>query len=75
MKKQILNLGKALNKAEQKNVLGGDKTFRNPCPCTSSYEDHGDGSCSYPANGTIFGDPFLGARCLGEIQNGQCCVN
>ncbi len=30
MKKQILNLGKALNKAEQKEVNGG-QVFNGPC--------------------------------------------
>tara|TARA_R110002051_G_scaffold325669_1_gene430016 strand:- start:176 stop:412 length:237 start_codon:yes stop_codon:yes gene_type:complete len=30
MKKSILNLGKALSKAEQKSVFGGDKLTRIP---------------------------------------------
>jgi len=29
MKKEILNIGKALNKAEQQKVSGGGKTFCN----------------------------------------------
>ena len=65
MKKQILNIGKALNKAEQQQVLGG--MFRDPCPCTGSYTTHSDGSCSYPA---LFPIGFV---CLGEIQGGLCC--
>ncbi|WP_428742083.1 hypothetical protein [Tenacibaculum sp.] len=68
MKKSILNLGKALSKADQKQINGGDK-LPNPCPCTGSYTDHGDGSCTYPAK---FPEGFV---CLGEIQAGQCCVN
>ncbi|MBA6156386.1 hypothetical protein H3Z83_07650 [Tenacibaculum sp. S7007] len=73
MKKTILNLGKNLNKSEQKNVFGGG--FKNPCPCSSEYTNDGAGTCSYPANGTIFGAPFPGGRCSGQIQNGLCCVN
>lgn len=65
MKKQILNIGTALNKAEQKKVQGG--MFRDPCPCTASYTTHPDGSCSYPA---LFPQGFV---CLGEVQNGLCC--
>lgn len=71
MKNSILNLGKALNKAEQKKVTGG---FKDPCPCSVNYEAYSDGSCSFPANGTITTDPFIGGRCLGEIQNNLCCL-
>ncbi|WP_188598196.1 hypothetical protein [Polaribacter pacificus] len=33
MKKQILNLGKALSKAEQRNVFGGSEEH----PCSGNY--------------------------------------
>ncbi|MFT7900635.1 hypothetical protein VBY74_11705 [Tenacibaculum ascidiaceicola] len=66
MKKSILNLGNALTKANQKQIKGGNK-FNDPCPCTSSYTDNGDGSCMYPA---LFPEGFY---CFGEIQGGQCC--
>jgi len=46
MKKQILNIGKALNKAEQKSIFGGTSTvcesdFYNggpDCPCDCYYD-------------------------------------
>lgn len=67
--KKILNLGKQLSTTEQKDVFGGARS-RNPCPCATNYEHHGNGECSYPASGFP-----SGLRCLGSIQpNGTCCV-
>ncbi|MBL4604876.1 MAG: hypothetical protein JKY02_04225 [Flavobacteriaceae bacterium] len=66
MKKTILNIGKALNKVEQRQVSGG---MKDPCPCSSSYDANSDGSCSYPA---LFPEGF---RCFGDIQNGLCCIS
>ena len=37
MKKQILNLGKALNKAEQKTINGGKKQCETHNQCGSGY--------------------------------------
>jgi len=71
MKNQLLNLGKALSKTEQKEIFGGNRGLKNPCPCTYSYSTGMDNSCTYPGN-----DPnFPGGVCLGTVQNGMCCVN
>ncbi|WP_459210812.1 hypothetical protein [Aquimarina rhabdastrellae] len=78
MKKTILNLGKALNKAEQKEILGGMFKEFDPCPCSATYTNHEINSrgqvCSYLAKGSISGGPFLGGRCLGLVQGGLCCL-
>ena len=66
--KNLLKLGQALSKTEQKQVTGG-ALGRKPCPCTSNFTDLGNGSCTYPA---LFPNGFV---CSGTIQNGQCCVN
>ncbi|MCF2875524.1 MULTISPECIES: hypothetical protein [unclassified Tenacibaculum] len=68
MKKSILNLGKALNKADQKAINGG--MFGNECPCSSDYIVYSDGSCSYVSNNPGF--PF---RCFSQAGpiNGLCC--
>lgn len=66
MKKTILDFGKAISKAGQKQINGGGN-LKDPCPCTSQYNNHGDGFCSYPA---LFPAGFY---CFGEIQGGQCC--
>ena len=71
MKKSILNIGKALNKAEQKSINGGGG--KGPCPCTTNYTSlpGGGNFCSYPGS-----DPnFPGGVCLGTVVNGVCCVN
>ncbi|WP_299217401.1 hypothetical protein [uncultured Dokdonia sp.] len=69
--KKILNLGKQLSTTEQKDIFGGGQS-KNPCPCTTNYENHGNGECSYPAVQSGFPS---GLRCLGSIQpNGTCCV-
>ncbi len=74
MKKTILNLGKALNREEQKEILGGQFKDFVPCPGSYDYIVHNPttGSCSYEAAGTIFGGPFPGGRCLGSLNNGFC---
>ena len=64
MKKSILNLGKALNKAEQKNVNGGRRICSSLFFCAFNCED-GD-ACAVP-NG-------LGGANRGIIINGQCCL-
>lgn len=38
MKKQILNLGKALNKAEQKSITGGGTYYGEHTTCLASCE-------------------------------------
>lgn len=71
MKKQILNLGRALNKVEQKKVMGGTPLeFGNPCPCTTEYTSvPGSIECYYPGN-----DPFFPQGvCSGIVTNGVCC--
>ena len=77
MKKAILNLGKALNREEQKEILGGMFKEFDPCPCAATYTNHEIDSrgqvCSYPAKGTAFGEAFPGGRCLGLVQGGLCC--
>jgi hypothetical protein len=45
MKKQILNLGKVLNKAEQKEVNGGYPAL--PCECEDRYKECFNGRCIY----------------------------
>ena len=69
MKKSILNLGKAITKADQKTINGGffDK---DPCPCSSNYVVHSDGACSYVSS--FPGSPF---RCYAQHGpvNGLCC--
>ena len=66
MKKSILNLGKKLNKTEQKLVNGG-KVIGFPCSnnffCTLDCQK-GD-ACAVP-NG-------MGGANKGIIKNGQCC--
>jgi len=74
MKKSLLNLGKALSKLEQKAIHGGRDRFV-ACGCSADYRLEGrNGECSFAANGTAWGDPFPGGRCLGSIQNGMCCL-
>ncbi len=48
MKKQILNLGKALQKAEQKEIFGGNPTLLHPVKfkCLVNY---GDSRCCTPS--------------------------
>jgi len=41
MKKSILNIGQALNKAEQKNVLGGNFTRPGRCDAIEGEVPHG----------------------------------
>ncbi len=45
MKKQISNLGKALNKAEQKQINGGDKCLGMPGPSCYGMPGMNCGSC------------------------------
>lgn len=74
MKKALLNLGTVLNKSEQREINGGRGGFV-ACGCSADYRLEGaNGACSFAANGTAWGDPFPGGRCLGSIQNGLCCL-
>jgi len=69
MKKQILNIGKALNKVEQKVVLGGDPGLPGNCGVFPPYPypQNGDSghvniSCSTTANcppNPISGAPYM----------------
>ena len=63
MKKQILNLGKGLDKAEQRNVNGG---FRPGCTANVHFE-----FCDTSNPGTAFYPYYMGG-----MQNpyGDCCV-
>ncbi len=49
MKKSILNLGKTLNKTEQKNINGGSDNPINSCKCDSRtgkyYDPHCGSTC------------------------------
>ena len=74
MKKSLLQVGTVLTKTEQKSIQGGAKDKFVACGCSADYRLEGGTSCSFQANGTIFGDPFPGGRCLGSIQDGMCCV-
>ena len=69
MKKSILNLGKALNKAEQKEVnggIGGSSCHRSfLCADASDCTDDGD-LCAWQS--------YLGTLRFGTVQNGLCCV-
>ena len=62
MKKQILNLGKALNKVEQKLVNGG---VRPGCTADVHFEDCGTGT------GTVFYSYYNGGI---YTPYGECCV-
>ncbi|MEQ6125286.1 hypothetical protein AAON49_13845 [Pseudotenacibaculum sp. MALMAid0570] len=66
MKKSILNIGKALNKAEQKQVNGG---MNGICDCTSNYTQVSQNECIFSPVG---GGPFM---CAGVIVDGQCCIS
>ena len=81
MKKSILNLGKALNKADQKNINGGMLGGFDPCPPSLSFTLDGyftrrDGSigrtCSYPS--TLADTIFPGSRCTGEVVGSVCHI-
>ena len=60
MKKSILNIGKVLNKTQQKQINGGNST--SGCFCGLFLRDE-FGGCAYRING----DTFYGV----EIDN--CC--
>ena len=64
MKKQILNLGKALNKAEQKSINGGAHTY-----CEEHNECPGGQGCCFAAN-LCFRDDYYGLE-----QPGGFCWN
>ncbi len=76
MKKSILNLGNALNRAEQKLIHGGISSSFNPCPCSNSYTvdwvDSKGEVCSYPT--TLANSTFPGSRCSGRVKNDVCCL-
>jgi len=65
MKKQILNLGKALNKAEQRNVTGG---FRPGCTANVHFSE-----CNVEGPGTVFYPYFIGNN-PDPSGNGDCCI-
>lgn len=67
MKKSILNLGEALNKAEQREINGG---MGEICACTSNYTQVSQHECTFTPRGG-----FPGALCSGVIVNGQCCIS
>jgi len=73
MKKTILKIGKAITKAEQKNINGG--MGNDICGCTNVYSnvpgEYIDPlECQFLPSGG-FGLPFL---CYGMVKNGMCCV-
>ncbi|WGH76872.1 hypothetical protein P8625_06940 [Tenacibaculum tangerinum] len=72
MKKSILNLGKTLNKVEQKRVQGGMVILR--CSSGNCYSDN------WVSGGTSEGDTCAvlfgyGDYCRGVINNNECCIN
>ncbi|MBA6156383.1 hypothetical protein H3Z83_07635 [Tenacibaculum sp. S7007] len=73
MKKSILNLGKALNKAEQKEVNGG-KVFGPFCKSGACYSNNwvSAGNENGDVCAVLFG---YGDHCRGTINNNQCCLN
>ncbi|MCF6181064.1 hypothetical protein [Lutibacter sp.] len=80
MKKQFLNLGKALSKAEQKQINGGTFDDGNPGPyydgIGSSLGDGGGNSCPDTGCGWIV-DHHTGAQLVGTClvtTNGSYCV-
>jgi len=47
MKKQFINLGKALNKAEQKQIMGGTMPYDGgPCSACSTNSNCNSGVCA-----------------------------
>ncbi len=69
MKKQILNLGKALDKAAQKSIHGGASSSLCHryflCADASDCVDDGD-LCAW--------QPLGGSLVFGNVQNGSCCI-
>jgi len=62
--KNLKNLGKSLNKIEQKNINGGFGSLRLPVNCVGSF-------CQVDGAGNI---TVIGAfSCI--LANGYCCVN
>ena len=71
MKKQILNLGKVLNKKEQRNVFGGDLTGPGPSCFDHSDCPYGMGCCNDRSS-----QPFKIGVCLGfKVYNAHCPYN
>ena len=68
MKKSILNLGKILNKAEQKQINGGMGLVLVSC--------HNLFLCQYDCSeGEVCAIPGRpGNHIFGTIQNGLCCI-
>lgn len=67
--KNVLKLGKALSKAEQKEINGGDFP-RNKCVLGSSIYFTGPGDCCAYPNPE---DPSI--TCYGTVSNGFCNYN
>ncbi len=65
MKKQILNLGKGLDKAEQRSVNGG---FRPGCTANVHFSE-----CVEDDPGTVFYPYFIANR-PDPSGNGDCCI-
>ncbi|WP_179376774.1 hypothetical protein [Winogradskyella wichelsiae] len=71
--KNLLNLGKALNKAEQKSINGGQFTYTacNSNNCASLFIVSGFGgngaACVFPISNTN------SALCSGTVQDNTCC--
>jgi hypothetical protein len=64
MKKQFLNLGKALNKAEQKQINGGAGCIP-PGSLYSSYETCSS-NCAFDCTAYFCESKLMGYACLGE---------
>lgn len=73
MKKSILNLGKVLDKTEQKNIKGG-KAIGTICKSGTCYSNNwvSSGILNGDVCAVLFG---FGSHCRGIINNGQCCLN
>ncbi|WP_157811665.1 hypothetical protein [Tenacibaculum sp. SZ-18] len=68
MKKSILNLGNSLNKADQKQIIGGFRPVKFRC-----LVNYGDPRCCTPAEcGETGGIWHPGANGYGTSQNCAC---
>jgi len=76
MKKSILNIGKALNKAEQKMVFGGRNLQEddNDGPCCISVNNGGFNDCGYSVNQAqnLYNQSFTVAD---STVTGYCCAS
>lgn len=79
MKKSILNLGKALNKIEQKTINGGRQQGDSGCCVTVTYEDgYRYRSCGLSVSDAqgLYGEHFDNLGGFGGADvTGYCCAS